>query len=362
MKPFVKKLGLALTILAAAVALSWLMINSRAELPRREVVAPVPLVKVMTIEPATLALTIHSQGTVQAMQEIDLVSEVSGRVVSVAPEFVTGGQVSANAALLQIDPIDYEVAISEAQAKLAAAKLRLSEVKVVLMRAAIDEAEAAVKAAEARLRQARADLANTTIKAPFNAVIDSKNVDLGQYVSTGLPLMHLLGTDVAEVRLPILASDIPFIQPGQSNDGSSPRVTFSTRRGTNKLQWQGNIARLEQRVDKQTRVFYLVAQLKNPYGVSAGAQPFSVGLFVDAAIEGTKIPSAVRVPRSALHDGIFVYLVEDSRLKKRGVSVLRRERDSVIIEQGLERGDVLVLSRLHLMVEGTRVALAGEQG
>jgi len=360
MKNLLRKLSVPFIIIVAAVSLSWAMIISRAELPRREVVTPVPLVKVMTIEPATLKVSIRSQGTVQAMQEIDLVSEVSGRVISVAPEFVTGGHVQAGTLLLEIDPIDYEVAITEAQAALASAKLRLSEVKVVLMRAAIDEAEANVKAAQARLRAARADLNNTKIVAPFNAVIDSKRVDLGQFISTGLPLMRLLSTDIAEVRLPVLASDIPFIQTGQTAQGKWPDVLFTAQRGNTQLRWHGQIARLEQRVDMETRVFYLVAQVKLPYQNAEGTEPFSVGLFVDATIEGKEIPNAVRIPRSALHEGKFVFLIKDRRLKKRAVDVLRREQDSILIEQGLDAGDVLALSRLHLMVEGTLVALAGD--
>ncbi len=359
MKKLLRKLAIPIAITASAVALSWAMISSRAELPRREVITPVPLVEVMTIEPATLRVNIRSQGTVQAMQEIDLVSEVSGRVIWVAPEFVTGGNVAAGTLLLQIDPINYEVAITEAQAAVAGAKLRLSEVKVVLMHAAIEEAEASVRAAQARLRAARANLHNTKIVVPFNAVIDSKRVDLGQFVTTGLPLMHLLSTDIAEVRLPVLASDISFIQTATSAQEAGPDVLFTAQRGNTELQWHGQIARLEQRVDKKTRVFYLVAQVKNPYQNFEGSQPFSVGLFVDATIEGKEIQDAVRIPRSALHEGNFVYLIENNRLKKREVNVLRREQDSLLIEEGLNAGDVLALSRLHLMVEGTLVALAG---
>lgn len=359
MKKLLIKLALPLVVVAISILIALAMINSRADLPRRESAAKVPVVDVMTIEPADITVSIRSQGTVKARQEINLVSEVSGRVISVAAEFVAGGQVAAGTVLLQIDPIDYEVAITEAQASLAAAQLRLSEVKVVLMRAAIDEAEAAVKAAEARLRRAQADLDNTTITAPFDAIIDSKSVDLGQFVTTGLSMMRLLSTDIAEVRLPILASDIPFIRSAQSPDGRRPEVLFTALRGNTQLQWQGHITRLEQRVDKQTRVFHLVAEVREPYNNDAHEQAFSVGMFVDATIEGIDIANAIRIPRSALHSGNVVYLLEDGLLAKRKVEVLRQEQDSIIIQTGLERGDVLILSRLNLMVEGTAVAPAG---
>ncbi len=361
MKNLILKLTMPFIIVLIALALSWAMISSRAELPRRETANAAPQVEVLRIEPANLSINIRSQGTVKAMQEIDLVSEVSGRVISVSPQFVAGGQVVAGAILLQIDPIDYEAAIADAHAALAGAELRLSEVKVVIMRAAIDEAEATVRAKEARLRQALADLENTKIKAPFDAIIDAKQVDLGQYVTAGLPLMRLLGTDIAEVRLPILASDIPFLQSDQLVEGKSPGVLFTTVRGNTELRWKGHIARLEKRVDKQTRVFHLVAEVNEPYNSELHSVLFSVGLFVDATIEGVDIPDAVLIPRSALHNGSFVFLIEDGRLKKRDVTVLRREQDSLIIEEGLVRGDVLVLSRLDLMVEGMVVSLAAPE-
>ncbi len=129
-----------------------------------------------------------------------------------APELLEGSAVKQGTPLLRIDPIDYEVALSTARAAVASAELSLAEVQVVVMRAAIGEAEAQLRAARDRLRQAEADLANTEIVAPFDAIIDIKRIDLGQYVQAGSGLMRLLGTGSVEVRLPLLASDIPFVR------------------------------------------------------------------------------------------------------------------------------------------------------
>jgi multidrug efflux pump subunit AcrA (membrane-fusion protein) len=172
--------------------------------------------------------------------------------------------------------------------------------------------------------------------------------------------MRLLGTDIAEVRLPILASDMPFIRASPSADGKWPTVVFTAVRGSSELRWPGRVTRLEKRVDEQTRVFHLVAEVREPYNNPPGAEPFSAGLFVEATIEGIEIPNSVRIPRSALHTGGFVFVVENKRLQKRTVGVLRREQDSLIINEGLSAGDLLVLSRLGLMVEGGTVALAAD--
>ena len=351
------RLLLPLLILAGAAAIALLMIKSRPELPRREAVASIPVVEVMAVEPGPVETIVHSRGTVAARTDIELVSEVSGRIIWVAPELLEGSAVKQGTPLLRIDPIDYEVALSTARAAVASAELSLAEVQVVVMRAAIGEAEAQLRAARDRLRQAEADLANTEIVAPFDAIIDIKRIDLGQYVQAGSGLMRLLGTGSVEVRLPLLASDIPFVGYGQSADGSWPMATLISRFGDIEYTWQARLVRLEQRVDEQTRVFFMVAEVEAPYDQAKHPWPLSVGLFVEARIRGQEIPQAVRLPRSALHDGDAVFVLKEGSMRKRGVTVVRRERDSVIVGEGLFGGDQVILSRLDLMVDGMQVAV-----
>jgi RND family efflux transporter MFP subunit len=224
-------------------------------------------------------------------------------------------------------------------------------------RAAIDEAEARVEAAKARLRQAQADLDNTAIKAPFDAIVDIKRVDLGQYVQAGSPVMKLLSTSKAEVRLPVLAADIPFVQYGQRPDGSWHQATLISHFGDLDFRWQARLLRLEKRVDERTRVFYLIAEIEQPYDTQRHKHPLSVGLFVEADIPGREIENAVRLPRSAVHAGSLVYRVEQGVLRKREVTVLRKEQDTVIVGEGLDLGDIVVLSRLDLMVDGMAVSV-----
>lgn len=345
-------------VLAGCIAVAFLMVASRSELPQRDTVAIPPLVEVLTVEPGSVTVTIVSRGTVRAKHDIELVSEVSGRVIEVAPEFVEGGAVLQGLPLLRIDPIDYEVALSVAKAGLASAELSLAEVQVVLMRAAIDEGKAQVQASKDRLRQAEVDLQNTTIAAPFDAIIDSKRVDLGQYVQAGTAIMRLLSTGSVEIRLPVLASDIGFLSYGKSADGSWPKALLTANFGNIDTQWIARLVRLEQRVDEETRVFYLVAEVDSPYDTSRHPNPLTVGLFVEADIEGKPIPNAVAIPRSALYGDNTVFVIEQGSLRRQHVAVLRRTQDSIIVGDGLSAGDQLVLSRLDTMVDGMPVDVA----
>ena len=355
MPRLVKNLLLPAAIIAVAAALALAMVNSREQLPKRERPAEIPLVDVVQVQPGPVPVRVQSRGTVSPRRAIDLVSEVSGKVIWVDPGFLQGEEVSAGQLLLRIDPIDYEVAVSDAEAAVASAELSLAEVEVVVRRAAIEEAQARVQAAEDRLRQARVDLANTEIRAPFDAVVDLKQVDLGQYVSTGSALMRLLSTDVAEVRLPVLSSDVPFLRYGKDASGNWQALTLTASFGNMRYSWEARLARLERRVDEQTRVFFLVAEVDRPYDRSLHKQILAMGLFVEASFEGEPVPDAVRLPRSALHNGSYVYVVEDGRLARREVTLLRREGETVIVGDGLVAGDQVVLSKLDLMVNGMPV-------
>ena len=359
MSPWLRNFLLPLLLLAIAGSVAFLMVKSRDDLPRRERSAVVPVVQVMTVKPGPVPVAIESRGMVLPERAIDLVSEVSGRVVWVDPGFLQGEEVQAGQLLLRVDSIDYEVAVADAEAALASAELSLAEVQVLVQKAAIVEAQARVIAAGERLRQAQNDLANTEVSAPFNAVVDVKQVDLGQYVQTGKVLTRLLSTDVAEVRLPLLASDVPFVEHGQDDQGNWPELTLTATFGDKQYSWQARLARVERRVDEQTRVFYLVAQVDRPYDLSLHAHILAIGLFVEASFQGRPIANAARLPRSALQTNDTVYVVEEGLMRQRKVTLLRREADSVIIGEGLRAGDKVVTSRLSLMVDGMPVQVEG---
>lgn len=358
MPKFVRNFIVPVVIVAVAAFIAFQMLNSRSELPRRDREAVVPSVESVVVQPGSIQASLRSRGIVASKRSIELASEVSGRVIWVAPEFLEGGHVQEGTVLLRIDPIDYEVALSDARAVVASAELSLAEVKVVIKRAAIAEAEARVEAAKQRLRQAEVDLANTEIKAPFDAVVDFKHVDLGQYVQTGSNVMKLLSTGIAEIRLPLLTSDVPFARFGQKPDGSWHEAQLTARFGNVQYSWTARLARIERRVDEETRVFFLVAEVDHPYDEAIHGQPLSVGLFVEAQFLGKEVPQAVELPRSAIYDSNFVYIIEGGKLQRREVTLIRKEQDSVILGKGLQADDRVMLSRLDLMVEGMPVSVA----
>ncbi len=372
-------------IIIAALALGWLMVSLKAAPPKKPSRPDTPFVEVLNVERGDLVMDLYSQGTVKSQYVVEQASEVNGRVLWVSPAFVQGGMVDEGQLLLRIDPIDYPVALAEAKNGLATAELSLAEEQACFHRAARDwaiisdepandftlrkphlvQAEANLESAREVLRKAERDLGNTEIRAPFNAIVDSKHVDPGQYLTVASPVATLFSTDVAEVRLPLNAADINFISPlfeGDDIDGAelnkegeAPKVKFSAEFSTQQQHWHGRLSRVEHRVDADTRVFYAVAEVKQPYRYQPPAMPLSIGLYVDALIEGVTIPDVSKIPRMALHDENSVFVLVDGHLQRRQVEIIRWDMGYVIVGNGLSTGDQLVLTRLDLMVDGMAV-------
>lgn len=367
------KRALPLVIIAVALLVASLM-NAQQDAPVRQPKAPPsPAVDVAPVVFAPMRLWVKSQGTVMPRQQIEWASEVAGRVVWVSPDFVDGNRVDAGAVLLRLDDTEYRAAVAQAESTLADARLAMAEERAELRRGTayhaqqsdtasgslrqpkMQQVEARVAAAEEQLKKVQQDLARTEITAPFAGVIDGKAADLGQYVSSGAVLFALSGTDVAEVRLPVTAGDIGFIDHAAIGSGHPPRVLLQASLGNQQQLWEATLVRTENRVDAELRTFYVVAELQRPYDKTQFETPLVLGMFVDARIEGKNIPAGMRLPRNAVHDDNFVYVVEQGRLQRREIPIYRHEHDSVIVTKGIEAGERVAISRLDLMVEGMPV-------
>ena len=345
-----------LAILAGAGIVAALMLSSRQAPVARNVDQPLPLVQAQTISKTTLPVTIVAHGNVMAWRELELTAEVTGRVLWASQRFEPGMVVSEGEALLRIDATDYELALAEAQQSLASAELSLADAKALSQKARIDEAQATAAAAKARIARARRDLDNTEILAPYNAVIDSALVEVGQYISAGTQVGRILGSDKAEVRLPILQRDALLI-----NDGGDVPVTLSSSGGgSRELRWSGRLARIESRVDSETRVIPVVVEVSEPLDTEQHATALPFGLFVRVDIAGKSVANAARIPQSALHGDSGVFLFKDGMLQRRTVDVERLRDGLALITAGLDDGDRVVTTRLDLMFEGMAVNLADE--
>lgn len=359
----------------------FILIATGPKLDSRPPVAVKPLVQSQVVEKRALQLSAGAFGTVEPRSETDLVSEVSGRIVSTAQGMVTGGFFEAGEVLFEVDPTDYKIALELASAAVAKASSEVNfaqkdydrqldlKQRQSASQALEDEAlkrlqfaKASYREAAARLEGAQTDLARTQVVAPYQGRVRSEKIDVGQYVSKGVAVATLYATDYAEVRLPIQDQELAYLDVSLSAQGiaeaARPKVTLRANFAGEIQRWDGEIVRTEGEIDAVTRMVNLVARIKSPYQTSAGAAPLAVGLFVEAEILGRRLPGVVKLPRTALRGDNAVFVIDaDQRLRRVTINVVRREGDWVLIDQGLANGDRVCLSVMDDAVEGMQVRI-----
>jgi len=384
MLPLILIIGSVLVVIALVI---WQKSQSAEKKPDTEKAV---LVDTIEAEVVSLNFTVNSQGTVRPRTETTLVSEVSGKIVSVAPEFVAGGFFHQGEVLLEIDPSDYQTALKRAEAALASRQAKLADEiarseqalkdwinmgkqgqpsDLGLRKPQLADAKANVSAAEADVQKARRDLERTRISVPYDGLVRQKAVDIGQYVTLGTRLGVTFAIDTAEVRLPLTDNDLNFLDlPSeteiQTADKSYPPVTLSTENGDVTSQWQARIIRTEGVVDETSRVIYAVAQVVDPYGVlgQSHQQELKIGTFVNAEIQGLPAENVVVLPRYVLRaDHTILSANADNELEILPVTVLRAEPKKVYLSKGIEAGTKVVITTLDAPVPGTKLAIRGEQ-
>jgi len=378
---------LPIVVLGVCVAAGVLLIQTAPTAERRAPTPSLPLVEVLQVAPQSYAVTLESQGTVSPRTQTSVVAEVSGRVVSVADALRSGGFFEPGEEMLRIDPRDYENAVTIARAELAQARLELREEQargeqakqdwerlglagdpeqLALRRPQLDNVRAKVAAAEARLAQARVDLERTRIQSPYAARVLDKSVDVGQYVAPGTTLARVYAVDYVEVRLPLSNRQLRHIDLPESYRDSETRpedipVRINAEVGGRVHAWQGRVVRTEGDIDTETRQWFVVAQVDDPYARREGRPPLKVGQFVTAEIQGRRLTDAYVLPRAALRPGDEVVAVTPDRVvDRRPVEVLWETRGEVVV-RGLEPGDEIIVSEGAFAVEGTRVRVDGEE-
>ncbi len=369
--------------MVAGLAIAYaVLVGKPKPLPRSPEPQRAPVVDVVAVDPQDIALSVSTQGTVQPRRQINIVSQVAGRVVAVARHFAEGGFFDTDSELVRVERSDYEFAKVRAQARVADASQLVAQEKGRVRQAArewrdlgndesnalflrkpqLASAEAALLAAEADLGEANLNLQRTSIRAPFNGRISEKHVDIGQYITPGTAIARVYDTDVVEIRLPltdrqVALLDLPLSFEDHTVSGAGSTVMLSARFANQRWQWQGKIVRTDASIDLDSRVVYAVVEVQRPFARDEGSErpPLAIGLFVDAEIAGRHLQQVATLPRSALrNDGTVLLVDSEDRIQPRSVRVLKSSVRQAWL-QGLSPGDRVVVSSLPLAISGMLV-------
>jgi RND family efflux transporter MFP subunit len=376
------KFSAPVLVLAAGFVIIQVLIAAKPEPEKKDEEARPISLYVDEVKSEVVTLSVRTQGEVRPKTEIDLIPQVSGRIVAMSESFNEGAEFTPDSMLLKIDDTDYRLAAIRAEARVAEAQTELErEQATAKMKAEewrdgrkdqeptpfalnltqVKQAEAMLLSAKADLRKTRLDLERTEIRVPFYGRVRERHVGIGQFVTAGTVVARVFSIDIAEVRLPLTDSQLVELKLPlgymAEDPLTAPRVNFRAALGDREFFWQGHIVRIDAAVNKDTRLIYATAEVIDPYGLGATeGMPMAVGMFVSAEIEGVEEQAAYVMPRLALRNEDKVYVINaENHLEIRTVKVLSTSEDQVMVTSGVSQGEHVVTSTLPNAVDGMDV-------
>ena len=316
-------------------------------------------------------------------QAVNLFSRVDGYIGKIYVD--KGDLVKANQLLVEIDHTDYQHAVNQAKANLAAARARVAQqdasvrnatltlhrmkalikdqfvsqqdldsaqVSYDAAMAALDSLRAQVQQMEVAQAQAETNLAYSYIRAPFAGYVAERNLDLGAYVSgatagtstTSRGILTLHEIQTVRILIEVVEKDVPLIQVGQKADVRAeayPERIF-----------EGTVTRIVQALNRATRTMTVEVDLPNKDHVLKGGMFARVEVLVGSHRDAIQIPiDAV----SRLEDAQYVYIVREGKAQRMPVEIGVREDNRVEITKGLDGSEQVIVSGKDLVHDGTAV-------
>lgn len=357
MKSFFTKLGILAVILAITGGIIGIIHASAEETEEKKPVDSRPVVSVETLVPINHQVEITSYGELIPLESTVLAAQVSGEVLSWNENFVAGGVVKRGEVLFTIEPDTYEAEVLQAEAQISLAQATLTEElarqevakrearnlprnqvsDLYLRKPQVISARAQLKSAEASLRIAKRNLDKTKVKAPYDALIVSRDIGSGQYVTTGMRVAELNNIETAEVTVPIAGFDSIFLP----NTLETIQAFVSTQ-GNNSVERIGMVNRNLGLVDQATRMQHVVIRIEDPYGIENGLSSIKFGSYVKVNFAGKTLQNVYKVPQSLVNKRRIWLVDEDNRLSSHDVRVIREEGTYFYINTGLNPRDRLV--------------------
>lgn len=342
-----------LLVIAALVGGVWWWFAQREGTAARDQMKPhrakATLVLVEPVVLATDKRIIRAIGTGHSLQSADLYSSVSGEVVQVA--FEAEQRVKSNQVLLQLNDEDERLAVKLAQVAVKEATRQVKRLKKLapsgtVAEARLETASSELESAILRLSQAKGTLKDRTIFAPFDGVIGLSDIDRGDRITPNTLIATLddrsslfvdfnVSEDAsARIRRGDLVTMTAWTMPGQ---------TFT-----------GIVSAMGSRIDPVTRSLRIRAEIANPEEAVRPGTSFAVNI----KISGARYPKISEVALLWSRDGAYIWRVQNGKVNKVYVKVVRREGGKVLVDGDLKKGDFIVVEGVQGLRPGNNVKAA----
>lgn len=385
-KGILTKCILPLLVVGIGVLVMRTMSMNRPAAEKKQRINPGILVQVSPARSDSRQILVSATGTVQPVQEVEITPQVSGKVVEVHPQLVAGGYIKKQEVLFRIEDADYRLAVDKAQTSItqahseitileSKARVALAEWQrlypsaqekpnpLVVYEPQLETARAVLAAARTSLEQAKLNVARTEVSAPFDALVRSEQLAVGQYIKAGSSIARLAATEAAEIVVPLPLEEMEWVAvPRHDRPVKGSLALVRKTSGSIHQEWQGRVVRSLGEIDARSRMARLVISVDDPYRLrqqdTGAGIDLSMGMFVDVIISGKQLDNIVSLPRIALRHKNTVWIMDDNdQLRIRSVSPLRFERDEVLLSHGLAGGERIILTHLTAAAEGMKLRI-----
>lgn len=307
---------------------------------------PAASVLVGVVEQQRVANEVEAVGTLIANESVLITASVTDNITRI--NFEDGQTVEEGDVLVNLTSDEQNAELFEAQANLAESIRQLERLESIgasfASKSGIEIAKANVEINKGRLEVTKARLKDRIISAPFSGVLGIRKVSIGALVTPGTEITRL--DDISILNLDFTIPEI--FSHGLSN---SNRVTATSSSISGEV-FEGQVSFFDKRVDATTRAVLVRAKVPNP---DASLLP---GMLMNVTLHSKEYLAAV-VPESALqqvgkNSSVFV-VKEDSTVEKRKVIIGKRLPGKVVIDQGLELGETVVIDGTLTLRNGSRI-------
>ena len=398
-------------VIAAGVFLFHHMKSSRPPVVRAPVEEKVYLVDTVTALRTTIAPRLVLYGHIVAGRDVELRPLVSGRVIRVAPNFSEGGIVRKDELVVEIDPFDYRIAVSERRSQLAEARGRLKELRADLegekalieheraqaelrrrdlarrqalfdrgvgtekslddaelalnshrqrledrqrrfnaLGARIDQQTAVIARAEGALTRAERNERDTRLVAPFDGFLHEISTGIGKRVGTNDKIVRLTDANRFEAKFQVTDAQYGRLIHDGKIVGTPAAVVWKT--AGQDFAFEATIVRVSGSVSSGSGGVNLFAELRGT-DTSTLLRP---GVFVEVTMRDASYEDVYRLPEEALQENRFAYAVNGDRLERRRVAVAGRVGNDILVRGRIHDGDLIVARTFPEIGPGVKVS------
>ncbi len=356
----------ALLIVILGIIVFAVFIKFRVKPQKVKVEYKGPVVDTVLCNTKERSIDIEVFGTVDSLKKINIIPQVSGKIAYVSPKFKEGGFFKKGELMVSIEDTDYKLLLEKAKANFFNAELNykkaLKQAKIAkkqweeiydnilkgkniapdeltLYIPQLKSAKANYDAAKAEVQLAKLNLERTKIKAPFEAIIISKNADISQVVNPQTIIASIFSVKDIEVIVPLTKKQSEMIKKG--NDAE----IFPASNPDNVL---------KAKVDRLSGTFDLKTRMTNAYLTLLSTKQNSLKLndLVLCKIKSNKTICA-KIPANAYRDG-KVWIYQNGRLKIKKANLIYRSKEFVYAD-GLPESFELITTNLYAVSDGMKV-------